>query len=250
MSSARRGEPCAAFSRSRRNTFSTSTTASSTSSPIAIANPPSVIVLTPMPIRRNATTAREQRDRNRDERDHGGAGAPEKEKQHDRHHQARFDERAAHIAERDRDEIRLPEDTRSTADAGRHRALQLGERRRDRVASAASVSAPGCFCTDRMTASRPSTPALPRAGLRRNADAGDLAQQDRRAVADRDHGVAPSDASRHRGASARITNSASPWSTAPPPALAPTRASARSISAADDVEPRHQGRVGRDCGTA
>jgi hypothetical protein len=39
------GSPLAAFSRSRRRMFSTSTTASSTNSPIAIASPPSVIVL-------------------------------------------------------------------------------------------------------------------------------------------------------------------------------------------------------------
>ncbi len=38
-----------AFSRSRRCTFSTSTIASSTSSPMAIANPPSVMVLIDAP---------------------------------------------------------------------------------------------------------------------------------------------------------------------------------------------------------
>jgi hypothetical protein len=45
MASAGAGSALARFSRRRRNTFSTPTTASSTSSPMAIASPPSVIVL-------------------------------------------------------------------------------------------------------------------------------------------------------------------------------------------------------------
>ena len=44
-----RGLPCSRFSRRRRKMFSTSTTASSTSSPMAIARPPSVIVLIDRP---------------------------------------------------------------------------------------------------------------------------------------------------------------------------------------------------------
>jgi hypothetical protein len=45
------GLSAARFSRRRRKMFSTSTTASSTSSPMAIANPPSVIVLIDSPAR-------------------------------------------------------------------------------------------------------------------------------------------------------------------------------------------------------
>ena len=50
-----RGLPCSRFSRSRRKMFSTSTTASSTSSPMAIARPPSVMVLMDSPIHQNTT---------------------------------------------------------------------------------------------------------------------------------------------------------------------------------------------------
>ncbi len=51
------GFALARFPRRRRKMFSTSMTASSTTSPIAIASPPSVIVLSVAPIRFSTTTA-------------------------------------------------------------------------------------------------------------------------------------------------------------------------------------------------
>ena len=50
-----RGEPSARFSRNLRKMFSTSTTASSTSSPMAMASPPKVIVLIEKPSSQNTT---------------------------------------------------------------------------------------------------------------------------------------------------------------------------------------------------
>ena len=99
-----------------------------------------------------------------------------------------------------------------------------------------SVSAPGCFCTDRMTASPPSSPALPRAGFAATPTRATWRSRIGAFLRVAITVLARASISMP-GASARITNSAAPWSTAPPPALTPTRASARSISATATSSP-------------
>ena len=95
--------------RKRRKTFSTPMIASSTSAPIAIVRPPSVIVLSEPPTsaitRRPATTDK----RNRDRRDEGRSQVAEKEKQDHDHENAALTERGRHVAHGDLDEVGLAE---------------------------------------------------------------------------------------------------------------------------------------------
>ena len=74
----------AAFSRSRRKTFSTSMIASSTSAPIAIARPPSVIVLMVTPSAPHRQHRDDEREREREQRDRGRPDVHEEQEQDER----------------------------------------------------------------------------------------------------------------------------------------------------------------------
>ena len=123
--------PCALFSRRRRKTFSTSTTASSTSSPMAMARPPSVIVLMVRPnswktitvirmeigmaVSEIAVVRQFSRNRNRT---HGDDDE-------------RLDQHAQHVVDRHLDERGLAEQHVDGGDVLRQNALQIGEGRLD-----------------------------------------------------------------------------------------------------------------------
>ena len=108
-----------AFCLRRRKTFSTFTIASSTSWPIAMARPPSVIVLMPIPNQlMTSTVATKER---------GMAVRlmnvvpkfQRKRNEHDRHHDPALDQGRLHVADRALDEVRLPEGGRVHAHVGR-----------------------------------------------------------------------------------------------------------------------------------
>ena len=164
----------ARFSRSRRNTFSTSTMASSTSSPMATASPPSVIVLIDDAERLEHERRDDDRERDRRQRDRGRAEVEQEQEQHDHDEDRPVAERLLDVADGGLDEGRLPEHVRAVQ---RRRprgsvALDLVERARRASSVSATVLAPGCFSTERITPGRPSTPASPRRVCGAAADLG------------------------------------------------------------------------------
>ena len=82
--------------------------ASSTTTPIATAKPPRVIVFsdTFQPV--EDEHRREQRERNGDERDEGDPQIEQEKQQHDADERAADDQRILHVAERGFDEGRRP----------------------------------------------------------------------------------------------------------------------------------------------
>ena len=89
--------------------FSTSTTASSTSSPMAIARPPKVMVLMERPAKLKHHGGGEDGNRNRRQRNDRGAPVEQEGEQNDGHDQGRFDQHALNVVDRGFDEIRLAE---------------------------------------------------------------------------------------------------------------------------------------------
>ena len=157
-----RGRAARRFSWSRRKTFSTSTTASSTSSPMAIASPPRVIVLIDSPSSLNTSTAASS-----------DSGIATSEMAVVRTFSRNANSTTAtRIAPSRRASPTLPS-AASMKSAWRNRkrgAAMPGGRLPDTSASTAStarvramLSMPGCFCTDKITAGLPSKPAPPRA---------------------------------------------------------------------------------------
>ena len=89
--------------------FSTPTTASSTSAPMAIASPPSVMVLIDRPKALKTSTVIEDRDRDGGERNQGRAHIHQEQEEDDGDHERRFHEHAFDAGDRGLDEGRLPE---------------------------------------------------------------------------------------------------------------------------------------------
>ena len=98
----RRRSPC-----SRRNTFSTSTMASSTTMPMATARPPRVIEFTLSPKRSNTRIVIAERERDGGQRDEGDAEVEQEEEQDERHHDGAVAERFLQVADGEVDEVGL-----------------------------------------------------------------------------------------------------------------------------------------------
>ena len=114
----------AAFSRSRRTTFSTSMIASSTSAPMAIAMPPSVIVLMVDAERPQGEDRRRERQRHRRQRDGRRSQVREEQEDDDDDQQAAVAERLDDVVDRHLDEVGLPEDPAIDRHALRQLRLQ------------------------------------------------------------------------------------------------------------------------------
>ena len=167
---------------SRRRMFSTPTTASSTSSPMAIASPPSVMVLMVRPKARNTSTViRIEIGMAVSEID-GGAHVQQEDEQHDRDHHGGLEQHALDVADRGLDEGRLPELDVGRRHAGRQRLLNLAERGLDLAGQRDGVGARLLLDADDdgRLALVAGVAALD-AG--RELDGRDLLQQDRLAVA-------------------------------------------------------------------
>ena len=156
-----RGSPASRFIRSRRKTFSTSTTASSTSSPMAMARPPSVMVLIDSPkyLKTSAVIRIEI-----------GIAVSEINvvRQLNRNRNSTI---ATTISASTRTRSTLPIDASikfdclnrmsfSRTSAGTTRAMSSRAVSISRVSF--TVSALGCFWTERITAALPMKPASPR----------------------------------------------------------------------------------------
>ena len=155
------GLPVSRFCRSRRKTFSTSTTASSTSSPMAMAIPPSVMVLIDRPKYLNTRIVIVMAI--------GIAVIEMKVVRQFNRNMNRTIETTTSASTRTRSTLRI-DVSMKLACLNRTSLMRiLAGTTRSRSASAAStcrvrttVSAPGCFCTDRITAALPMKPPSPR----------------------------------------------------------------------------------------
>ena len=108
--------------------FSVTMIAASTSRPTAMARPPRVMVLMPMPIgfRKNPASAIDSR--NRERHDQRRANVSEQSEQHDDDEDRAQQHGAADAAQRRPHQLRLVVDD-PELDAGRQRALEVGDRR-------------------------------------------------------------------------------------------------------------------------
>src|SRR5215470_2166414 len=100
----------ARFSRRRLTTFSTSMIASSTSAPMAMAMPPSVIVLIVAPKARSTRIAAARRERHRGQRDRRCAQVRQKEQHHDDHEDAAVAKGLDHVVDGDLNKVSLTKD--------------------------------------------------------------------------------------------------------------------------------------------
>ena len=132
------------FSRRRRTTFSTSMIASSTSAPMAMAMPPSVMVLIDGAEGAQHEHGRGERQRNRRQRDGGGAQVRQEDQHDDDDEDAAVAQRLDDVVDRDLDEVRLAEDL--AVDLIPAGSSAESRRARGRACAVSSiVFAPGCF---------------------------------------------------------------------------------------------------------
>ena len=117
----------AAFSRRRLTTFSTSTIASSTSAPTAMAIPPQRHAVDRKPRQPHTDHRGEQRQRYRQQRDRAGPQIGQEHQRDEDHQQCAVAQRAVQVRQRQLDEVRLPERPGVELHARRQLRLDLVE---------------------------------------------------------------------------------------------------------------------------
>ena len=208
-----------ALARAGAATFSTTMIAASTSRPTAIASPPSVIVLSPTPSAREHDARERDRERQRERDEQRRAQIAEQREQHD----ARRAPRRASTA-RPTPPSATPTSSRLVVDDAQLARPAGAPARISAIAArtpAATVDGVGAELLDDAAAhdlaAQPVRDAAPHRG--RLAHVGDVAEQDRRAAAHRDHGGAQVlDGVRARP-TARTVHSIGPCTTKPPAAF-------------------------------
>ncbi len=105
--------------------FSTSTIASSTSSPIATASPPRVIVLIDMPNHLNTSAGHHDRQRDGRQGDERRAEVQQEDEEDDGHEDAAVAQGVHHVVDGQVDELLLLIQIRYDANVARQRTLQF-----------------------------------------------------------------------------------------------------------------------------